>query len=456
MSIHKEEIMSETNDRLSGPRSVGAESYGVTTRVSPRDSSKESARKPLRIGFVGLGGRGRTLLSVALTLEGVEVPALLDINEENLASAEKLVEEAGLRKPQSYSGGERDYRRLCDRNDLDVVVSAGPWETHTPVALAAMEAGKDTAVEVPAALTLDECWQLVETSEKTGKHCSMLENACYGRESLLILNLVQKGLLGEPLYAEAGYVHDLRAVKFNTAPDGEPWRLDHSIRRNGNLYPTHPIGPAAWWMDVNRGDRFDYLVSMSTKSRSMKEFAVREFGDDDRRAKTEFAQGDVNMTLIRTVRGRTITLHFDTNTPHVKEHFLRLQGTKGVFHGLMNRIFIEGLNNHDEGEEWRDHHEWDGTEEYRRAYDSRLWREVGERATVGHHGGMDFMTIYRFVKNLQEGRPPDIDVYDAAAWSVISPLSERSVANRSAAVDFPDFTRGRWTTRPPVDVDSIC
>ena len=410
--------------------------------------------KTLRAGFVGVGGRGTSLLRILLRL-GVEVPALCDINEEHLARAQGLVEKAGQAKPEGYSSGETDFRRLCERNDLDVVINATPWQWHTPICLAAMNAGKHTATEVPAALTVEQCWQLVETSEKTGKHCSLLENDCYYREVLLILNMIQKGLLGEPLYSEAGYLHDIRAVKFNTVPNGEPWRLEHTVKRNGNLYPTHPIGPMAWWMEINRGDKFNSLVSMSTKSRSMKEFAVREFGANDYRAKTDYKLGDVNSTLIRTEMGRLIILHHDTNTPRVKEHLLRVQGTKGVFNSHMDKIFVEGRSNRSDSENWRGRHEWESTEDYRKEYDSKLWQSKGEEARIGGHGGLDYMVVYRFVKNLREGKPPDIDVYDAAAWSVISPLTEVSVANKSRPMDFPDFTRGKWKSRPRIDVDAI-
>jgi predicted dehydrogenase len=447
--------MSERYHRRDVLKLGGAAGLGMVAHEALAPVAAAAERKPLRIGFVGTGGRGTTLLRVALSLESVQVPALCDINEANLARAQNFVVKAGQPKPEGYSRGDTDFRRLCDRNDLDVVINATPWQWHTPVAVAAMNAGKDTATEVPAALTVDECWRLVETSEKTGKYCSMLENDCYDRETLLIMNMIQKGLLGEPLYAEAGYLHDLRTVKFNTVSNGEPWRLEHSIKRNGNLYPTHPIGPMAWWMDINRGDKFNYLVSMSTKSRSMKAFAIREFGANDYRAKTDFAQGDVNSTLIRTEMGRAITLLFDTNAPRVKEHLLRVQCTKGVFNSLMNKIFVEGRSNRSDSEDWRGQDEGEATDEYRKEYDSKLWRTLGQKATVGEHGGIDYMEMYRFVKNLQEGKPPDIDVYDAAAWSVISPLTEMSVANKSSAVDFPDFTRGKWKTRPRIDVDSI-
>lgn len=412
-------------------------------------------RESIRIGLVGAGGRGTSLLRNLLKLDGVRVNALCDINEANLARAQKLVADAGQPKPEGYSKSETDWRNLCERKDLDIVFNATPWQWHTPIAVAAMKAGKDTATEVPAALTVDECWELVETSEKTGRHCAMLENDCYYREVLMILTMIRAGVLGEPLMAEAGYLHDLRTVKFNTVPHGEPWRLEPTIKRNGNLYPTHPMGPMAWWLDINRGDRMTYLVSMSSRHAAMKEFAIREFGPNDWRSKTDYALGDVNVTLIRTEEGKTITLWFNTNSPRVKEHLLRIQGTKGIFNSMMDRVFVEGRSNRGEGENWRGRHDWEETAEYRRQYDSKLWKNMEEQARGAGHSGVDYMQLYRLVKNLREGRPPDIDVYDAAAWSVLSPLSEVSVAGRSKPVDIPDFTRGKWKLRAPVDPDAI-
>jgi predicted dehydrogenase len=407
------------------------------------------------VGFVGVGGRGTGLLRQLLRLEGVQVPALCDIKEANLARAQDLVVKAGQPRPEGYSRSETDFRRLCERTDIDLVMNATPWHWHTPIAVAAMTAGKDTATEIPAAQTLEECWQLVETSEKTGKQCIILENDCYYRDVLLVMNLLQKGLLGEPLYAEAGYMHDIRAVKFNTVPNGEPWRLDPTIKRNGNLYPSHPMGPLAWWMDINRGDRLSYLMSMSTKSRSMKEFAVKNFGAADPRAKTDYALGDINSTLVVTERGRVIHLVHDTNTPRVKEHMLRVQGTKGAFNCHMDRIFIEGRSNRGDSENWRGRHDWEATTEYRKQYDSKIWQTMEARSAGAGHGGIDFMLIYRVITNFQQGRPQDLDVYDAATWSAIVPLSEASVAKRSTPMDIPDFTRGRWQSRPRIDVDSI-
>lgn len=419
---------------------LGALAAGAAAQSVPES-------KPLRVGFVGTGGRGTGLIRNLLRIGGVQLPALCDINEERLARAQGLVEKAGQPKPEGYSRGETDYLRLCERDDLDVVINATPWQFHTPIAVAAMKAGKHTATEVPAAQTVDECWELVETAEKTGKQCAILENDCYYRHVLFTLNIIRAGMLGEVLFAEGGYMHDIRGVKFGVNGRGEPWRLDHSVTRNGNLYPTHPLGPIAWWMDINRGDQFTHLVSMSSKARCLKEFAAREFGADDYRATRDYALGDVNTTLIRTEKGRTISLYHDTNTPRVKEHIVRIQGTKGIYNDMMNTIYLDGRS--------PEAHRWEPADEYKKKYDHQLWKAQEENASGSGHGGGDYMLLYRLVKNLRAGTPLDIDVYDAAAWSVIVPLSEQSVGARSRPVDIPDFTRGKWKTRPPIDPDKI-
>ncbi len=428
---------------------------GVAAAGALAPAASAQPKETIRVGFVGVGGRGTNLMRILLKLPGVKMNALCDINEANLARAQKFVVDAGQPKPEGYSRGETDFLRLCGRDDLDLVVNATPWQYHTPIAVAAMKAGKDTATEVPAALTVEECWELVETSEKTGKVCSLLENDCYYRETLLILTMIRAGVLGEPLYAEAGYLHDIRAVKFNTVPNGEPWRLDHTIRRNGNLYPTHPMGPMAWWLDINRGDRLTSLVSMSSRPGAMKEFAIKNFGPDDYRSKTDYKLGDTSVTLLRTEMGRTFTLWHNTNTPRVKEHLLRIQGTKGVFNSLMDKAFVEGRSNRNNDENWRGRHEWEETAEYRKQYDSKLWRTREEEAKGSGHGGIDFFVMSRLIQNLRAGKPVDIDVYDAAAWSVITPLTEVSVANRSKPMEIPDFTRGKWKLRAPIDPDLI-
>ena len=413
--------------------------------------------KNVRVGVVGTGGRGTYLLSNLVKLEGVKVPALCDIDVAHLGRAQAVVQEAGQPKPEGYSQGETDWKRLCDRPDLDLVIVATPWKWHAPVCVAAMKAGKHAATEVPAAQTVEECWELVETSEKTKRHCAILENDCYSRESLMTLNMLRAGLLGEPLYAEAGYMHDIRAVKFNTVPNGEPWRIEQSRTRNGNLYPTHPLGPVAWWLDINRGDSLSYLVSTSSTARSLKEFAVKTFGAQDPRAQSDYKLGDINVTMIHTEMGRTITLYHNTNSPRPKEASVRLQCSKGVYNYMMDKIFIDGRSSaaSTRGEGWRATHEWEDPAEYKKQYGHKIWSAQEANTRNGAHGGVDYLELYRLVKNLQEGNPLDIDVYDAAAWSVIVPLSEASVASRSKPMDIPDFTRGKWKTRVPIDPDSI-
>lgn len=420
----------------------------------------EAQVKTLRVGVVGVGGRGTDLLEQILRMDNVTVTAIADIDDGHLARAQKMVTDAKLPKPEGYARGERDFERLCDRSDLDLVLNATPWQWHTPISVAAMKAGKHAATEVPAAITLEQCWELVETSEKTGKHCVMLENDCYYPETLMVLNMLRQGLLGEPLFAEGGYMHDLRSVKFGATKAGpvsnpEVWRLEHTLKRNGNLYPTHPIGPISWWLDINRGDRYTSLVSMSSRGGSMREYAEREFGKDDWRAKADYKQGDVNTSILQTAQGRLVHLYYDTNTPRVKEAVTRLQCAKGVYSNMMGKIFIDGMSYRGDEEGWRSQHEWEDIGPYKDRYQHKLWQERGQTAASSSHGGIDYMLIYRLVKRLQAGLTPDMDVYDAATWSAIFPLSQQSVAARSMAVEFPDFTRGRWEGRAGINPNEI-
>jgi hypothetical protein len=343
--------------------------------------------------------------------------------------------EAGQPKPAGYSRGPTDFKRLCERADLDLVYNATPWEWHVPISVAAMEAGKHAATEVPAATTLEECWELVETAERTGRHSVMMENCCYDRPEMQCLNMVKKGLLGEILHAEAGYLHDLRAIKFSNEGEGL-WRLAHSIAHNGNLYPTHGLGPVSQCMDINRGDRFDYLVSMSSPSRGLNLFAARQFGAGSPRARQKYALGDVNVSLIYTALGKVITLYHDTNLPRPYSRIHKVQGTAGLFEKYPDRVYIEGRSKNDQ---------WDTLDKHAE-FEHPLWTTYADQARGAGHGGMDYIEDFRLIDALRHGRPLDLDVYDAAAWSAVTPLSERSVANRSAAVAFPDFTRGAWKT----------
>lgn len=416
---------------LSGPAFPAARSEVSTEKTLIE--FKVPPIEPVRIGFVGVGGMGSAHVRNFLNIEGVEIRAVCDIVEEKVARIQQWVVEAGREKPEGYSGGEWDFLRLCGRNDLDLVFNATPWEWHVPVCVAAMKAGKHAATEVPAAVTLDECWKLVETAEKTRRHCVMMENCCYDRPEMLCLNLVKKGLLGEVFHAEAGYLHDLRGVKFSGRGESL-WRPAHSIRRNGNLYPTHGLGPVSQCLDINRGDRFDYLVSMSSKSMGLNLYAAKRFGPESPQARQKYVLGDVNVSLIHTLKGKIITLYHDTSSPRPYSRIHIVQGTKGIFEKYPDRVYIEGRSPNDDWEELENYQE----------FDHPVWKELEEKSKGAGHGGMDFIEDFRLIEALRSGRPLDLDVYDAASWSVVSALSERSVARKGKPVDFPDFTRGMW------------
>jgi len=422
----------------------GISTSGCQQLRSKSPEIKDAPIDTVRIGFVGVGSQGSAHVRNFLNIEGVEVRAVCDIVEERVTRMQRLVVEAGQAKPVGYYRGKTDFKRMCETEELDLVFTATPWNWHVPVCVAAMKTGKHAATEVPAAVTLDECWQLVETSEKTRRHCVMMENCCYDRTELMILNMVRKGLLGELLHAEAGYLHDLRWHKFDPYCYEGMWRIVHSIKRDGNLYPTHGLGPVAQCMNINRGDRFDYLVSMSSKSIGLNLYAAEKFGPNSRQAKQKYALGDVNTSLIRTVKGRTIILKHDCNSPRPYSRDIVVQGTKGIVRKYPEqKIHIEGTSKP---------HTWEPLENYAGEYGHPLWKALVEKAEGGGHGGMDYIEDYRLIEALRTGTPPDMDVYDAASWSVVSELSERSVAKRGRSVDFPDFTRGKWKTNPPLGI----
>lgn len=417
----------------------------ISCQSRPSQSVAIMRTKPLdkvRIGFVGVGGMGSVHVKNLLEIGGAEIRAVCDILEEKVSRAQEWVVNAGFPRPDGYSRGEYDFQRLCERDDIDLVFTATPWKWHVPVCLEAMNTNKHAATEVPAALTLDDCWRLVETSERTRKHCVMMENCCYGRSELMVLNMVRKGLFGELVHGEAGYLHDLRQVKFSDQGEGL-WRLDHSIDRNGNLYPTHGLGPLAQCMNINRGDRFDFMVSMSSKARGLNLYAEEMLESDHPKAQQDYKLGDVNSSLIRTVNGITIVLIHDCNLPRPYSRINLLQGTRGIFRGYPDRIYIEGKT---------PGHGYESVESYREEYDHPLYKSLALKGNERGHGSMDYIEDYRLIKCLLKGDPPDMNVYDAASWSVVTPLSEQSVANKSRPVDFPDFTRDQWQKTPPLEI----
>jgi len=417
--------------------------------MGERVSQPRWDEQPVRVGIVGAGHRGFSHVRTLLDVPDVEITAICDVNEVNVRRSQDLVEQAGHPRPDGYSRGDEDYRRMVERDDLDAVIATGPWESHTPVCVAAMQAGKYAATEVPAALTVDECWDLVDTSERTGMPCMLLENVCYYRHVMLVLNLIRRGLLGELLHAAGGYQHDVRGAKIG--PSGEVlWRGMHAVRRNANLYPTHPIGPISWWLDINRGDRFTYLVSMSSNSRGINHYVAERFGADHPNARREYALGDVNTTLIKTARGLTVMLSHDTQSPRPYDLILTVQGTEGIYSGTLDKIFIEGGLPLDDPR--RKKPVWEELTDYYREYDHSIWQTLGQTAKQYPHGPADYLQLHQFAKAVRNRTQTPIDVYDAATWSVITPLTEQSVAGKSAAVDVPDFTRGKWATAKPIEI----
>ena len=432
---------------------LGAAGLGTvvgTVSVSKAQSQDPAPSSPLvvppieevRVGFVGVGLQGSSHCRNLLRIEGVRLVAVCDIDESKVSRVQEWVVQADQPRPRGYVRGERDFERMCQEEELDLVFTATPWRWHVPVCVAAMTNGKHAATEVPAAVTLDECWQLVETAERTKKHCVMMENVNYGRAEMMVFNMVRQGVFGEIMHGECGYLHDLREVKFENAHEGL-WRRAHSVSRNGNLYPTHGLGPVANCMDINRGDQFDYLVSMSSNSRGLQQYAKAHFPPDALERRERYTLGDVNVSLIHTVNGRTIFLSHDTNLPRPYSRINLVQGTKGLFQGYPDRVYIEGRNAQ---------HQWETADAYYADYEHPLWQDIGGRSRGAGHGGMDFLEDYRLIKCLREGLPTDMNVYDAAALSAVSELSELSVADGSRPKTFPDFTRGQWQNYPPLSI----
>lgn len=399
----------------------------------------------VRIGFVGLGNRGPDAVNRMSKIDGVSIKALCDIRPEKVNAVKKSLE-ATSHNPDVYTGKQEEWKKMCDRPDIDLIYIATPWSLHTPMAVYAMNQGKHVCIEVPAAKTIEECWQLVETSESTKKHCIILENCCYDFFELLTLNMQRQGLFGEIVHGEGAYNHDLLSLNFDKDGYYDMWRLKENFR-NGNLYPTHGLGPVAQALDINRGDRMDYLVSTSTNDFSMSAKA-KELASKDEFYK-EFAsksfRGNMNVTTIRTAKGKTIMLQHDVSSPNIYSRIHKISGTKG-----------SALKYPDPPKIAFGDEEWISADEFAKLevkYQPPIVKRVGELAKqVGGHGGMDFLMDWRTIDCLRNGLPVDMDVYDAALWSAVAPLSEQSVASRSKSMDVPDFTGGSWRTNKPIDI----
>jgi predicted dehydrogenase len=402
----------------------------------------------VRIGVIGTGLRGRSLLGLLLRRDDTRVSAICDIDPEAAGLAAEMITGAGQKSPKQFTAGDHDYLNLLRRDDVDAVLIATPWTWHAPMAIAAMNEGKTVGVEVPAALTVEEAWELVRMSERTGVSCMMLENVCYRRDVMAVLNMARQGLFGELVHCRCGYQHDLRAVKlqpgvqFGAEGRSESmWRTQHSIKRDGDLYPTHGIGPVGNWLDINRGNRFVSLTSTSSKARGLHDYIVARAGAEHPNASIRFALGDVVTTVVRTAMEESVVITHDTNLPRPYSLGFRVQGTRGLWMMDGRQIYIEGVS--------PEPHRWEAAGPYMEQYDHPLWRRYESDAVGAGHGGMDFFVVHGFVEAIKRGEALPLDVYDAAAWSVISPLSERSIAEGGEPQQFPDFTGGRWVKRAP-------
>ena len=396
----------------------------------------------VRIGFIGVGNRGSSVVRRICHIKGAEVTALCDVNEEAVKKNQAELAKNNRKKAKEYYGDDMAWKKLCEQKDIDLIYIATPWRWHAPMAVYAMQCGKHVAVEVPAACTIEECWQLVETSERTKKHCFQLENCCYDFFEIMTINMAQKGILGEIMHGEGAYIHDLLNGLFNRPG---AWRWRENVK-NGNLYPTHGFGPVCWAMNVNRGDQMDYLTSMGTDDFMMGAKAREQAAANDafKQAAALTYRGNMNTSLVRTHKGKTIMIQHDVTSPRPYSRLHVLSGTKGFAQKYPEPGKISF------GHEFVNEAELKQLEE---EYTPELVKHIADAAKkVGGHGGMDFIMDWRLIDCLRNGLPLDMDVYDAAAWSCITPLSIWSIANRSNSIDIPDFTAGAWKTNKPVNL----
>jgi hypothetical protein len=414
-------------------------------------------RDRLRVALIGTGLRGQAHLRQLLRRKDVEVIAICDIDERMLARTREILSRSAQHKPTEYTSGPEAWRDLLAKERLDAVLIATPWEWHTPMIIGALEAGvKYVGTEVVLGITLADHWKVVKAAERHGGHVMMLENVCYRRDVMAVLNMVRQGLFGELIHLQGGYQHDLRHVKFNDGNTvGGPrvqfgerafsearWRTQHSVTRNGDLYPTHGLGPIAHWININRGNRFTKLSSIASKARGLHDWIVQKGGKDHPNASVAFKLGDIVTTQIECANGETILLQHDTNLPRPYSLGFRVQGTKGLWMDVNKGVYIEGRS--------KTHDQWDDQATWFERYDHPLWKRWNSEASGAGHGGMDFFVIHAFVESARRGTATPMDVYDAAAWSAVTPLSEASIRKGGRPVDFPDFTQGAWKDRPPV------
>jgi hypothetical protein len=419
-------------------------------------AGKRSADPKIKMAIIGVGLRGQNHLDLLLRRADVDITAICDVDDRSLKSAKELISKSGKKMPVVYTGDDYAWKKMLDTEKVDGIVIATPWEWHKPMIIGALEAGvKYVGTEVVLGITLQDHWDVVKAAEKYNAHVMMMENVCYRRDVMAVLNMVRQGLLGELIHLQGGYQHDLREVKFNDGvhPYGHGvefgekafsearWRTEHAVHRNGDLYPTHGIGPIAHYININRGNRFITLNSFSTKSRGLHNYIVKKGGENHPNAKVKFKLGDVVTTHIGCANGETILLQLDTNLPRPYSLGFRVQGTQGLWMDVNNGMYIE--------DKAAKAHQWDDAKAWLDKYDHPLWARWSKESAGAGHGGMDFFVIHALVESIKRKTATPMDVYDAAAWSAITPLSESSIELGNQTVEFPDFTGGQWMYRKP-------
>ncbi|MEO8582548.1 MAG: Gfo/Idh/MocA family oxidoreductase [Flavitalea sp.] len=429
---------------------------------SPKLFAGEKATK-VRIGMIAVGLRGQTHLSEMLKRDDVEIIAMADPDKKMMAMAQAKIQKAGKKAPVEYTDGNHDYKKMLQRDDIDAVFIASPWDWHVPQAIDSMKAGKIVGVEVCGAINLQECWDVVDAHEKTKVPLMLLENVCYRRDIMAVHNMVKKGMFGEILHLQGGYQHDLRPVLFNNGEYrskggvefGEKgfseakWRTNYYVNRNGDNYPTHGLGPVATMIDLNRGNRLTKLSSVATKARGLHRYIVnsKQGGPNHPNAKVEFKQGDIVTTQLQTSNGETLVLSLDTSSPRPYNLGFRVQGTNGIWneqgegHADTGLIYFEDRGANDQ---------WVNTKDIMKEFDHPLWAKFGSEAEGSGHGGMDYFVDNAFIECIKRKTEFPLDVYDMATWYAITPLSEASIAEGGTLQQIPDFTRGKYADRKPI------
>ncbi len=435
----------------------------VTTAAPAYVFSQKKTTLPAAAGntsinavMIGVGLRGQNHLELLLRRNDVNVLAICDIDERMLAISRKIIEKSGKKMPPVFTGDQYAWKKMLELKNIDAVIISTPWEWHKEMIIGSLEAGvKYVGTEVMLGITLQDHFDVVAAAEKYKAHVCMLENVCYRRDVMAVLNMVRQGLFGEMIHLQGGYQHDLREVKFNNGIDAygkgcefgdkgwteARWRTHHSVHRNGDLYPTHGIGPVAHYININRGNRFLNLTAHASKARGLHEHIVKKCGPEHPNAKINFKLGDVVTTNISCANGETILLQHDTNLPRPYSLGFRVQGTNGLWMDVNKSVFVEGQSKP---------HQWDDAKPWLEKYDHPLWKRWSQDAQGSGHGGMDFYVVHMFIESAKRKLPTQMDVYDAASWSAITPLSEKSIALGNETVEFPDFTNGQWMYRKPV------